>query len=177
MDRPETDEPAGMTLTTLVLLRGIPDDAWTEGTIDEVALRLHRLRVFIEFLGERAAWCEQQLVDAMPEDTMTVQFVGPVHRVERSGSAWKTKTSGEQMRSDLKRAVADSIAVDVATGDMDPMKRNVARATMDLAFEVIPSFSSLGKAGRERLGLHITDYRDFSTSYKIAIDADKDADG
>ena len=168
----ETDEPAGLTIAVIGLLRGVPEDAWTEGPLADVALRLHRLRVLIELLGDRANQCELTLVDSMEGDTAVVPHVGVVRREEKVSSAWNSQHASARLRDDLTQAVANSIATDIGTGDIDPMKRNIARATMNLALQAIPAFSSLNKAGRERLGLHIGDYRTYATHYKIAIEAE-----
>ena len=171
LDHPESDEPAGMTLAVMALLRGIPEDAWTDGPTDDVALRLHRLRVFISTLQFYADACEQTLIDSMEGDSMIARHVGQVRRVEKTSSTWIGEHASSRLRDDLTQAVANNVATDIATGGIDPMKRNIARAAMSLALEAIPSFSSLNKAGRERLGLHLDDYRTFATHYRIVIEA------
>jgi hypothetical protein len=169
-----TPDATSVVLAHLAELRGIPEDDWTEGTAADLGLRLHRLRVLEALVHNLAAAVEQTLVDSMEEDTVVVTGVGPVRRTEKNSSRWKSKDSADRLRADLSNAVANSVAIDVATGDIDPMKRNVARATMSLALEAIPAFSSLNKAGRERLGLYISDYRDYATSYHITIESIED---
>lgn len=167
-------DPTDLTRVLIDDLLNIDEDAWTEGTLDEVALRLYRLQSLGRICEHLAAACEQTVIDSMETDSMTVTGLGKVTRVEKTSSAWNGEHASARLRDDLTQAVATNIATDIATGDIDPVKRNIARAAMNLAFEAIPSFSSLNKPGRERLGLHIGDYRTYATSYKIAIDADKE---
>jgi len=163
-------DSATVALAALAELAGIPEDDWCDGTIADLGLRFHRLEALDRLVHSLLSAIDQTLVDSMDEDIAAFPG-GRLHRTEKESSAWKTKESAKHLRDDLTRAVADNIALDVATGDLDPMKRNVARATMALALEAIPSFSSLNKAGRERLGLHIGDYRDFATHYKVTVEA------
>lgn len=174
LDRPETREPAGLTLAVLALLRGVPADDWLEGDHRDLAITLHRLRVLQGLAHERADEIQQQLVDSMETDDEIAPGLGVIHREETTSSRWKDKSAAEDLRQNLSTAVADTIARDVASGELDQMKRNVALATMRLALEAIPAFSSLNKAGRERLGILISDYREYSTGYKISIEAVED---
>jgi len=163
-------DPATVALIAIAELAGIPEDDWTDGPIADVGLCYHRLRVLERIVHSLCESVEQQLVDSMDNDL--VDFPGGrLVRTEVSSSAWKSKDSSQRLREDVSRGVVDTIALDVATGDLDPVKRNIARATMALALEVIPSFSSVSKAGRDRLGLHIGDYRDYGTHYKVTVEA------
>jgi hypothetical protein len=163
-------DPATTALAVLAELAGIPEDDWLDGPVSDVGLRYHRLLAVERLVHSLCESLQLQLVDSMDSDLVGFPG-GRLVRTEVNSSAWKTKDSGKQLRDDLTRAVADNIALDVATGDMDPIKRNVARATMLLALEAIPSFSNLNKAGRERLGLQMSYYRDYGTTYKVTVEA------
>ena len=73
--------------------------------------------------------------------------LGHVVRAETSRSTWSSDSAPERLRDDLARAVADDVAIDIATGEIDPMKRNVALHALRAAYEAIPSFSSIKQAG------------------------------
>jgi hypothetical protein len=173
-DRPEHDEPAGLALATLDLLRAVPPEDWTHGNVGELARRLHRLRSFQAFLRELILDIEETLVAEMEADTMDIAGVGRLRREETISSTWRTDNASAQLRDDLAAAIALSVSVDNATGESDDMKRNVAMATMRLAFEAIPSFSNLKVAGRSRLGLHMGDYRTYDRSYVVKVEAQEE---
>ena len=167
-------DPTALALSTLAELQDVPAEDWTHGTLTDLGLRLHRLRAMQAFLRELILDIEETVVADMETDTMDVPGVGRIRREETISSAWRTEGASEQMRDDLATAVAQSVAVDNASGEIDQMKRNVAMATMRLAYEAIPSFSTLKVAGRSRLGLHMGDYRSFDTAYKVRIEADQE---
>lgn len=148
-------------------------DTWTEGPVDELGIRLHRARVLQGILHRIDEELEEALIPAM--DTDIVGFPGGrLHREETRRSTWTDGEAGERMRDDLAAAVARTIAMDNATGEIDSMKRMVALHTMRTAYEAIPSFSTLLKAGRTRLGLRLGDYRRYDTGYRITIDTEED---
>lgn len=169
-------DPAALVLGYLAEIRGIHADDWTEGTVDELGLRLQRVRVLQGVLHRIGQDIEDTVVASMTEDTAAFPG-GQLHRNEVRSSAWIDDSASERMRDDLAAAVAYEVALDVASGEVDPMKRNVALRAIRTAYEVIPSFSALKTAGQRRLGLHIGDYRSFGTTYKIAIEALDDEEG
>lgn len=169
-------DPAALVLGCLAEIRGVDSDDWTEGTVDELGLRLHRVRVLQVVLHRIGQDISDTLVASMTEDAMAFPG-GQLHREPAGTSAWVHDGASERMRDDLARAVANDVALDVATGEVDPMKRNIALRALRTAYEVIPSFSTLKVAGRRRLGLRIDDYRSFGTSYKITIEAPDDEEG
>lgn len=162
-------DPAALVLGYLAELRGVTLDDWTEGPVGERGLRLHRLRVLADLLATRISAVEQSLADSMETDRIDVPSLGQLVREEVVRERWKGDGAGERLRDDLAMAVAQDVAMDVGTGELDPIKRNVALATMRAAYDAIPSFSSLKVAGRRRFGLHIADYRDYSTGYKVTV--------
>lgn len=169
-DHPETDEPAGTTLAVYALLQGIPPDAWIDGTVIDQGIRLDRLRALQGLAHFLAQEIEDTLIGAMDSDHVDLPGIGRLVRSETSSSKWSTEHASDRMREDLARAVATSIALDIATGAIDTTRRNIALAAINAAYEAIPSFSSLKVAGRSRFGLHIGDYRTYSTSYKVTVE-------
>ena len=169
------DDPIDDVTTTIVVLGGITEDTWTTGTVAELARRSQELRRLQAIIRKADKAIEDILVGSMETDTVDIHGVGRITRQEKTQSSWRDGSASERMRDDLARAVAQTIAIDVATGEIDTSKRNIAMATMRTAYEVIPSFSNLLKAGRERLGLFIGDYRAYSTHYTISIEGDGDA--
>lgn len=165
-------DPTALALSTLAELRGVNEEDWTHGTLTELGLRLHRLRAMQAFLQELIAEIEESAAADMETETMDIPGLGRLRREEKTSESWRAENSGAQMRDDLAVAVAQSVAMDNATGEIDPMKRNVAMAAMRLAYEAIPSFSTLKVAGRSRLGLHIGDYRSFTDAgYAVKVEA------
>ena len=173
-DQLPNDEPAGMTLAILALLRGIPDDRWTDGPVTDRGIRLHRLLALGAVIDDLTDQINESLIGDMEGDVVDVPGMGRLHREEVTSSAWSDSHARERMQDDLTQAVARVVARDVATGEVNPMKRNVAIHTMRTALAAIPSFSTLLKAGRTQLGLHIDDYRTYATHYKVTVEAIED---
>ena len=170
MDERVDVEPGAIVLGYLAELRGIKPDAWTEGTLFDLAMRLDRVSAAEALLHEIRGWLETVLAESMDADEVPVPGIGVARRTEAKRSTWRYPEAGEQMREDLSVAVAKEVSLDVATGEMDPMKRNVALHALRVAYEAIPSFSSLKVAGQRRLRLKLGDYRSFETYYTVKIE-------
>lgn len=167
-------DPGTVVLTALAELRPMAPDTWTDGPIFERAVRLDRINSLVALLLDAREQIEESLIPSMVDDVVPVAGVGRLVREEKWSSTWRTGNSSQQMRDDLAAAVATSVALDVATGDIDQMKRNVALAALRVAYRAIPSFSSLNKAGREELGLHIGDYRASNSYYRVTLQPEED---
>jgi hypothetical protein len=165
----EPIDPGTVVLTAMAELRGVPADAWTEGPLFDRTVRLDRALGLIELLQDAIRDIELSLIDSMEEDELVVPGIGALKREEKVTWTWRDGDAGRRMREDLATAVAAEVALDVATGELDPMKRNVALAALRVAYEAIPSFSSLKQTGRTRLGLDIGDYRRKSTYYAVSL--------
>lgn len=142
----------------------------SDGPLDEVARRYSLARQLATALTDIANLIESDLAARMEDDFTQVPGVGVLRRMEAHRSTWRYDGAAEQMRDDLARAVAQSIAVDIATGEIDQGKRNVALAAMRAAYSAIPAFSSLKVAGRRNFGLQIGDYRSFETYNRVSIE-------
>lgn len=163
-------DPTGVALGLLAEISRVHGYAWVEGTVNDRALRLRLLREMSARCLEAAADIEMSLTESMESDAVAVAGVGRILRREKTSSSWRYDGAGDRLRDDLADAVARVVALDVSTGEMDPMKRNIARAAMQEAFAAIPAFSSIKAAGKSRLGLMISDYRVYSRSYCIDIE-------
>ena len=163
-------DPGTVVLTALAELRGIPDDRWIEGPVFDRVVRLDRAMALIRGLKDAIASIELSLIDSMDEDELAFPGVGKLVRGEKLTTKWQDKNSGERMREDLAVAVASQVALDVATGEMDPMKRNVALAAIRTAYEAIPSFNNLKVSGRKRLGLRMDDYLAYESHYVVTLE-------
>lgn len=161
-------DPAAALLGMIAELRSFRPEHW-DGDLLTRALAYSRLRFLAALCTENAEALEADLAASMETDDVQA---GPLrlHREPTTRSAWRHKDSGRQMREDLAQAIAASLALDMATGEINPVIRNIVVATMRAAYEAIPSFSSLNKAGRERFGLRVGDYREFSTVYKVTVE-------
>ena len=166
-------DPMHVLLGTLVELRSLPPDDWLEGPLTDRAIRLDRLLALTAQLRKIQDWLELNLAEDMEDDTV-VTPVGTLRRTPVNRSAWANSGSGERMRDDLAHAVAADIAMDVGTGELDPIKRNVALAALRAAYDAIPSFSEIKVAGRKRFKLRMEDYRTYSTHYTVQIEGAPD---
>lgn len=163
-------EPSRALAAALIEVRDITGDTWTEGHISELALRLDRVNSLRQKLDEIKGWLEIDLADRMEGEYLPIPGIGRLHKTEGTSSGWKTESASEMLREDLANAIARDLALNVATGELDQLVANVARATMKAAYEAIPAFSSLKAAGPKRFGVKISDYRNYSTTYKVALE-------
>ena len=103
-------------------LAAISEDEWTTGTIAELAQRSQELRRLQSIIRSADKAIEDTLVGSMETDVMDIQGVGRLIRQEKTQTTWKYQGANDQMRDDLAAAVAQTVAIDVATGEIDKMK-------------------------------------------------------
>lgn len=163
-------EPATAAFVALSEMKAVSPNQWTEGPLFDLALRLERVKALRNHLNEVESWLELTLAERMEADEVPVEGVGLLKRARATRSSWKYEDSAEKMREDLANRVAEEVSLDVATGEYDEMKRNVARAAMRAAYEAIPSFSNLKVSGQRRLNIHIWDYRTTDYYYRVTLE-------
>lgn len=163
-------DPAALVLGHLAEFQGLSEDAWLEGSPEDLGIRLLRLQALGRIVKYATDAIETALAERMELDTLEMPGFGRVRRSETTSSTWRYDGASEQMRDDLARAVAASVAMDVATGEIDSAKQMIALAAMREAYRAIPSFSSIKKDGGRALRLRIADYRSYSTHYRIEVD-------
>jgi hypothetical protein len=161
-------DPAGVLLGALTELRSLSPDAWLDGDITDRAIRLDRVVALVALLKVAQADLELDLADSMVDNEMPTP-VGVLRRLEIRRSTWATAHAGDRMRDDLARAVAAEVAMDNATGEIDPLKRNVAMAALRAIYEAIPSFTEVKVAGRKRFGIDMGLYRTYHSHYTVQI--------
>lgn len=164
-----TDADAAL-VTAGIELGEADTDSWIDGGIGDLARRLAAIRELRATLDVLANEVEDTLATAMPADNIPISGVGMVKRVGSWRSTWRYDGAGDAMRTDLASAIARAVSINYSTGELDEEKQNIARETMRVAYEAIPSFSALKKAGRKRLGLAIGDYREFTEYYRCVIE-------
>jgi hypothetical protein len=142
----------------------------TEGTVDEVGMRLDAL---MRLQGHTATLIEalkQQLLESMTENSVTIVGVGIITKVRKQGSKrLKTKESSRHMREDIAVKSARDVAEDRFTGEVDVAKREAAYEGIKRALAVIPSFTGLIYKEAQALGLDESDYYDKAWYDTIAI--------
>lgn len=143
----------------------------TDGELSALAHRLHTARTAIAALTSVVEALTMEVAARVEDDETIVAGYGSSWSIARGykrTSTWSQPDSAELLRHDLGEAVVAKIALDVATGELDPAKRNIARAAIAELWEVLPAFSSL-KAGAKRLGIHIDQYRQFTDVATITL--------
>jgi len=141
----------------------------TEGTLDELADRYAQARRGANMLDAIANEIEVELAARMETDELPTRGGVMLYRTYTRRSAWRDEHASEILREDLRESVTKKLAVDIATGEIDQAKRNIARAAITMLYEAIPAFSSLKNAGARTLGLRIDDYRTFTDVVKVTI--------
>jgi hypothetical protein len=145
----------------------IPLDAATTGSLGDYAQRLDLVRRVIEVATVLRNHLELAVIEAMPTKHETAGGLRIV-REPQPRSTWKDNGSSAQMRNDIEREVATKLAMDYATGDVDPERRNLIMHAIHELWDVLPA-PSMMKASSRRFGLRIGDYRNFTTGYSIKL--------
>lgn len=166
---PEFVTPEDTLASVLLDLERLKPDQWESGELGDRARRLNMVRKVTEHLRGIADVLEMTVASEMHDEYEQVPGLGTVYRTEEVRSTWRADNSPAQMRDDVARAVANKIAIDLLTGEVDVGKRAVVLEAMRLAYEAIPSFSNLKVQGRKTLGLRMDDYRSFDKVHRVKI--------
>lgn len=132
------------------------------GTIEELARRLDLALRAIALLNDIAGQAEMALVEAMPEDAMAINGVGLLVRSEKPPRmSWHDEDSASRLRDDLSVAIARDIAFDVATGEIDPLKRNIAMVAAQAALDAVgkTGLNSVLSGAQKRYGVWMNEYK------------------
>lgn len=150
----------------------VPLNEATTGDLAEYAQRLDMTRRIIEFATHLRNHLEVAIAEAMPTN---VERAGGLRitRERATRSNWVDSTASERMRADIEHLVATKLALNPATGDVDPQRRNIISYAIHELWDVLPAPSAM-KAGARRFGLSITDYRNFTEGYTIKIGPDEE---
>lgn len=139
----------------------------TDGELPVLAQRLHTARTAIARLTSIVDALTME-VAARVETDDTRAGSWHIERGYKRNSTWSQPDSAEILRHDLGEAVVSKVALDIGTGELDPVKRNIARAAIAELWECLPAFSSL-KRGASRLGIRIDEYRTFTDVATIRV--------
>ena len=150
------------------LLALAQESDYTDGELHELASRLSTAHEAIERLRELADMLSMEIAARVEEDLTPVPGVGTIQRGYTRRSQWRDTHSAQQLRYDLGEAVSSAVSMDVATGELDPMKRNVARAVVSALWECLPAFSGI-KQPANRYGIRISDYRTYNDVPVVSI--------
>jgi microcystin-dependent protein len=148
----------------------------TEGTLAELAQRMYDAVRAKRAAQDLIDQLQIAIADAMEDDLVQLPHLPPLVRVPRKSTSWIDKDHATKFRDDTLDAIAREVARDNATGDLDPIKRNIARATLDIVTEALPAFSKLKVAGEKRLGIDPSAYRVTSESF-VAKFEEEDEEG
>ena len=140
----------------------------TEGTLADLGRRYDMLLRIIGMAKHARDALEIALVEAMPEDSLSMEDV-TIIRKRSPRSAWKERDSAVRMREDIRRTVATMVATDVATGEVDPMRRNLIEHAINELWKGVPSFSSIKVEAAKSWGLRMGDYRSYTDGYTLTV--------
>jgi hypothetical protein len=152
-------------------LLAMPD--FTEGTLAECAQRLRDARQARDALTEVVNMLEMELPARMESESVEVPNVGVLRKARVTTSTWSDENAAHDFRERVAQVAIEKIALNVATGELDPVVRNVGRAIVDKLWDYVPSFSTV-KAQGKRDGIDVEEYRSFTHSTKVVIDLPTD---
>lgn len=142
----------------------------TEGTLDELALRLRHAVAMREQLNDIIAVLEADVIARMEEDHVVVPHVARLTRTPTRTSKWRDSKASVDFRRDVFRAIEDEVSIDALSGERDEMRQRMARLVLKEVDEALPAFSSLKAAGKTRLRIDVDQYREFTTTYKLTVE-------
>lgn len=143
----------------------------TDGELADLARRLSTAQRAMAVLRTMAEDLTLEISARVESDLTPVPGVGVIERGYTRRSNWKDEHSSERLRHDLGEAVVTTISLDLATGELDPVKRNISRATVSALMECLPAFSSI-KQPAHRFGIRIGEYRDYGDVPVVRIRED-----
>jgi len=115
-----------------------------------------------------------ELAARMETETLVVRGVGRLEKKPEKRSTWLHEHSSAQFRKDVGETAVRKVALDIATGELDPARRNIGRAVVDQLWEYLPSFSSVKAAGK-RDGIDIDQYRTTTYVDRVQLDLEGEA--
>ena len=77
-----------------------------------------------------------ELAARMEDDIVPVPGLGVLYRGYTRRSEWRDENASADFRKDVGEAIVSKIALDLSTGELDPAKRNLARAEMKVMRDV-----------------------------------------
>jgi hypothetical protein len=129
----------------------------TEGTARDVAQRFALATALKAECSALLDECSESLNDRMEGKTLHLPGVGLFQRGTKQRKRNRYDDTPDRLRSDVISAISGEVALDVASGEVDPMKRNVARAALDRIYEVM-SVGAPKALARTSLGIAPDDY-------------------
>jgi len=145
-------------------------------TEDETAVLAQRMRdadTLARLLKDARAALSDELAARLELDITSFPGIGVVHRGYTRRSEWRDENSSTDLRRAVGEAVTAGVALNIETGELDPRRRNIARATVQALYDIIPSFSSV-KAPAKRYGIDIEDYRRWTEVAVVTVDTERD---
>ena len=158
-----------MSALTSAVAAWIDLDDPTEEETAELARRLRDANALAAACKRAAEMLSLELAARVEADVTPVPGVGIIHRGYSRRSEWHDRNSSADLRRDVGEAVCRGVALDVETGELDSRRRNIARATVQALYDIIPSFSSVKQPAR-RYGINIDDYRRYSDVVVVTVD-------
>lgn len=134
----------------------------TEGDTAELAQALWLSNTLKARLGELVTELEEELAARMETDVLDFPNLGRLERTYDERSAWREKDSAAVLRRDLRERIAQKLAMDRGTGDINPAVRSTVREAIEMVWEAIPSFSSLKRAGH-----NLVDMENYRTTTRV----------
>jgi len=145
----------------------------TDGSTRDLALRLRHAKDVARRLKDATDALELELAARLESDITTLSGVGIVRRGYTRRSQWRDPESSADLRHDVGEAVCKHVALDVGTGEIDPLRRNIARATVEALYDVIPAFTSV-KQPAKRYGIQIDEYRRYQDVPVITVEPEEE---
>lgn len=142
------------------------DDLCT-GTHADLALRLDLMLRSKQMLTDLIAAIELTLIEGMEADTEDAgRFT--IVRSPKVRSTWRDGGS-TQMRDDMRDAVIRRFVVDPESGEVNKVRERMLREVVAELYDGIPAFDSMKATARKRWGLRMSDYREYTNGYAVAV--------
>lgn len=151
----------------MTLLESFTDDEFSEAPLDDLGRRLQAVLHIAAKARALRDLIEIALIEAMPEDSLRMGDVTIV-RERATRSSWREGGS-VQMRKDIAAGLANELALDVGTGEVDEVRRNYMRNAIQEALSLINAPTGIKVPGRERLSLTMSTYKEYTEGYNVRV--------
>jgi len=141
----------------------------TNGDIRECAERLRDALAAKAALEDVIAALQMELPARMEGDSVAIAGVGVLRKQKYTTSTWADDAASIHFRALVADTAINKVALNVATGELDPTIRQVGRAVVDKLWEYVPSFSTV-KAPAKRDGIDVDEFRSFTHTTKVTLD-------
>jgi hypothetical protein len=129
------------------------------GTVDELGRRLFALVRAKVHISDLIDQLELELPARLDEPIVAVTGCGKLVKTKKTSTVWKDEAAASRMRDLLRKRVAEKIATNLATGEVDKHTEHIAATAAKEVMDAIGSFSNIVVAAQQRYEIDLRWFR------------------